>query len=547
MELLQYAKRVLRWWWLILLCTGIAGAASYVASSRLPPIYQTTTTLLVGQVFQKANPTGQDFYTLEQLAGSYAQIAVRQPILQAAIDDLGLNTSWQNLKWRVNAAPIPRTQLMAITVSDSSPERAVAIADEIAYQLILQSPSSPENLARQERSQFVQSQLDDLEARIDNAQARVKELEVELETAFSARQIQDLQSEIAGLEALINTWQANYSNLLDFLQGGDNPNYLTIIEPAQLPTTPVSPDVRLNVVLAAAVGFMLGVAGALVLEYIDDTVKSTEDLNGSLGVTALGGIARMKGKDYKGRLIISHDPFSPVLEAYRQIRTNIQFAAVDEPAKSILVTSPNPGEGKSLTAANLGIVMAQAGLKTIVVDSDLRIPALHKIFQVPNLDGLTDLLRSSQPELGDYLKDTGIENLQVITSGPLPPNSSEMLGSQRMIELIQRLEDKADLVIFDSPPVLAVTDAAVLSQRVDGVMLIIQAGRTRRDATRQAVKRLRQLGANVLGVVLNRITGRGAGYYYYYSHYTRSSARGLPEQVERVEQRRWWQRLPILK
>jgi len=525
---------------------AVAAAGSYVTSSRQPRIYQTSATLMVGQVFQETNPSGQDFYTLELLAESYSQIAVRQPILQATVDSLGLEMGWQDLKWRVSAAPLPRTQLLAIIVKDTSPERAVAIADEVAYQLVLQSPSSPENQARRERSQFVRSQLDDLEDRIDRAQLRVKELQAELETAFSAREIQDIQSEIAGLEALINNWQANYSDLLDFLQGGDNPNYLTLIEPAQLPTRPISPNVRLSVMLATAVGLMLALGAALVLEYIDDTVKSTEDLNASLGLTALGGVTRMKGKDYKGRLVISHDPFSPVLEGYRQIRTNIQFAAVDEPAKSILVTSPNPGEGKSLTAANLAIVMAQAGLKTIIVDSDLRIPVLHKIFQVPNLDGLTDLLRSSQPEVGDYLKDTGIENLQVITSGPLPPNSSEMLGSQRMIALIERLEDKADLVIFDSPPILAVTDAAVLSQRVDGVMLVIQAGRTRRDATREAVNRLRQLGARVLGVVLNRIPGRGAGYYYY-SHYTRSSARGLPEQVERVEQRRWWQRLPILK
>ena len=546
MEVLQYAKRVLRWWWLILLCMAVAAAGSYVTSSRQPRIYQTSATLMVGQVFQETNPSGQDFYTLELLAESYSQIAVRQPILQATVDSLGLEMGWQDLKWRVSAAPLPRTQLLAIIVKDTSPERAVAIADEVAYQLVLQSPSSPENQARRERSQFVRSQLDDLEDRIDRAQLRVKELQAELETAFSAREIQDIQSEIAGLEALINNWQANYSDLLDFLEGGDNPNYLTLIEPAQLPTRPISPNVRLSVMLATAVGLMLALGAALVLEYIDDTVKSTEDLNASLGLTALGGVTRMKGKDYKGRLVISHDPFSPVLEGYRQIRTNIQFAAVDEPAKSILVTSPNPGEGKSLTAANLAIVMAQAGLKTIIVDSDLRIPVLHKIFQVPNLDGLTDLLRSSQPEVGDYLKDTGIENLQVITSGPLPPNSSEMLGSQRMIALIERLEDKADLVIFDSPPILAVTDAAVLSQRVDGVMLVIQAGRTRRDATREAVNRLRQLGARVLGVVLNRIPGRGAGYYYY-SHYTRSSARGLPEQVERVEQRRWWQRLPILK
>ena len=548
MELLQYAKRVLRWWWLIGLCTVIAAGASYLASSRQPRIYQTTATLLVGQVLQRANPTGQDFFTVEQLAASYAQIAVRQPVLQGAIDSLGLEMNWQSLRWRVNASPIPRTQLLAITVNDTSPQRAVAIADEIAYQLILQSPSSPENQARQERSGFVQGQLDDLEARIETAQTRVQALEEELETAFSARQIQEIQSEIASLGSLINAWQANYSNLLTFLEGGESPNYLTIIEPAQLPTAAISPNVELNVALAAAVGFVLAVGAALVLEYIDDTLKSAEDVSNGLGLTVLGAINRMKDTDYKATLITSHGSFSPPVEAYRTLRTNIQFAVIDQPAKSLVVTGPTPGVGKSVTAANLGVIMAQADLKTIIVDTDLRIPSLHKIFQVSNLDGLTDLLRSPELEIGDeYLKDTGVENLRVITSGPLPPNSSEMLGSKRMAELIKRLENMADVVIFDSPPILPVTDAAVLAQRVDGVILVIESGRSRRDATRQAAERVSQAGANLLGVVINRVPRRRQAEYHYYDYYTRSSGRGVPEQAKRVRQRHWWQRLPGLK
>jgi non-specific protein-tyrosine kinase len=546
MELAQYVKRVLRWWWLLLICTCIAGAASYLATSRQPRIYQTTATLLVGQVIQQANPTGQDFSTVQQLAESYAQIAVRQPILQATIDSLGLTMSWQELKWRVYAAPLPRTQLLAIVVNDSSPERAVAIADEIAHQLILQSPTSPEKSSRQERGEFVQTQLNDLEARIETSRQRVKEQEAKLQTALSAREIQDLQSEISSLEALINNWQVNYSNLLSFLEGGESPNYLTIIEPAQLPTVPVSPNVQVNVLVAAAVGFVLALGGALALEYLDDTIKSPEDMTTSLGLTALGSISRMKGKNFKGKLIISHHPFSPVMEAFRLVRTNIQFTSVDRPAKSILVTSTNPGEGKSITAANLGVIMAQAGLRTIVVDSDLRLPVIHKVFQLPNSGGLTDLLRSTQVDFSDYLNDTGIENLQVITSGPLPPNSSEMLGSKRMAELIEHLEKMADIVIFDSPPVLAVTDASVLSQRVNGVVLVVDAGRTRRDASRQAIKRLHQVGANILGAVLNRVSNQGREDYYA-SYYSRSSERGLPEQVAAAKRPRWWQRLPILK
>jgi capsular exopolysaccharide synthesis family protein len=549
MDLSQYVKRVLRWWWLIMICTGLAAGTSYYVSSRQTPVYQTTATLMVGQVIYKTNPTGQDFLTVERLAESYAQVAVRQPILQAAVDSLDLQMSWQQLSGRVNAAPIAGTQLLAITVQDNVPQRAAALANEIAHQLTLQSPTSPENKVRQERSQFVKSQLDDLEARIEAAQTRIEELKVELDSAVSARQIQDLENEIANLETLVNDWQANYAELLNFLEGGDSPNYLAIIEPAQVPGVPVIPKVRTNVLLAAAAGFMVAVGAALLLEYIDNTVKSTQDLSASSGLTILGGVNRVRGKDYKGKLIISHRSFSPLSEAYRVIRTNIQFMAVDEPAKAILVTSPDVGEGKSVTVANLGVIMAQADLRTIIVDTDLRRPVMHKLFQVPNQEGLTDLLRSPGFEIGDQLKDTGVENLQVITSGPLPPNSSELLGSRRMAELIQQLEKIADVVLFDSPPVLAVTDAVVLASRVNGVVLVVEAGRTRRDTTHQAIERLQQVGANVLGGVLNRVPHKGGGYYHYpyYAHGGRREVDEYPVEQEQAEQRRWWQRLPILR
>ena len=540
---LQYLKGILRWWWLILLSTGIAAGASYYASLQQPKVYQTTTSLLVGQVIHKSNPTGQDFATLELLAESYAQMATRQPILQATIDSLGLQIDWGSLKGQVYAFTVPRTQLLGIAVQDTSPERAVAIADEIAYQLILQSPSSPENQARQERSRFVQAQLDDLETRIDTAKTRVRELEVELANAFSARQIQDLQTEISNLESLITNWQTNYSDLLDFLQGGDSPNYLTIIEPAQIPYFPISPNITLNVALAAAVGFALALGAALLLEYIDDTIKSPDDLNLSLNLTVLGAVSRMGGRNYRDKLITSLNPFSPVSESYRVLRTNLQFMTFDASIKSIMLTSPNPGEGKSVTAANLAVIVAQADLKTIIVDADLRRPTLHKIFEVRNLEGLTDLLRMPNANLENYIKDTGIENLQVITGGPLPPNPAEMLSSQRMVELIKRLKDIADVIIFDSPPVLAVTDAAVLSSRVDGVILVTHAKRTRRGAIKQSIQRLEHVGANILGCVLNQIPGGDK--YSQSSYYTR---RGQAlNQLDESGWQRLRQRLPVLK
>jgi non-specific protein-tyrosine kinase len=323
---------------------------------------------------------------------------------------------------------------------------------------------------------------------------------------------------------------------LGFLIGGDSPNFLTVIEPAQLPLQPVSPNVELNVALAALVGLVLAVGAALMLEYIDDTVKSTDDMSTSLKLTALGSVNRIKGKGYKDKLIAFHNPFSPLTEAYRGLRTNIQFMAVDQPAKSILITSSNPGEGKSVTAANLSIIMAQAFLKTILVDADLRQPNIHKFFGIPNKKGLTDLIRLPEIELEECLTDTGIENLQVLTSGSLPPNPAEILGSQRLVELLQYLEERADVIIFDSPPVMAVTDAVVLSSQVDGVILVVKAKRTRHNIAQEAIKRLQQVGANVMGGVLNQVPGRKQ---YNSSHYKYTDTA--------TTKRRWWQSLNVSK
>jgi len=538
LELEKYFKAILRWWWLILLSTIIAAAGSYYASSQQPHIYQTTTALMVGQVIQQADPSGSDFNTTELLAESYAQIAVRQPVLQAAVESLGLPIDWRVLRGKVYVSPIPRTQLLAVTVQDTVPQRAVTIADEIAYQIILQSPNSPENQARLDRSEFVQKELDDLEQRIETAKVRKGELETELAAALSASQIRDIETEVANLDSLINDWQRNYSDLLYFLQGGDSPNFLTIIEPAQLPRVPISPRVQMNVLLAAAVGFVLAVAAALLIEYIDDTIKPTDDLTSALGLTVLGSISKIGGKEDRDKLITLHSPFSPLSEAYRGVRTNIQFMAVDQPAKSVLITSPNPGEGKSITAANLAVTMAQAFLKTIVVDTDLRQPSMHRIFGLPNNQGTTNLIRSTELDINECLQDSGIENLQVLTSGSLPPNPAEILGSQRMTELLQQLEEMADVIVFDSPPVMAVTDATVLSNQVDGVILVLRAKRTRRDSARESIRRLQQVNANLLGSVLNHVPG-GKGYYQSYSVYTHSDSTAID--VGHTDQR-WWHR-----
>lgn len=542
MALGQYASTIWRWLWLIVLATVIAAASSYYASLSMAPIFQSSATLMVGQTaLQNPNITPQDIYLSEQLAQSYSQVATREPVLQAAVDGLGLDTSWAELRGRVNASLIQGTQLLQISVLDTSPERAAATADEIAHQLVQQSPTAPEEAQRKKHRAFVDQQIADLQAKIEAAQAQVADLEKQMGEAFSARQIQDLQGQINVLQNQINTWQANYAQLLNFTEGG-SANYLTIIETAEVPYAPVSPNTRMNVLLAAAVGCLLAVGAAFLLEYLDDTIKSPDDFASAAQLTPLGGITRMRGEGYDNKLVTARHPRSSISEAYRTLRTNIQYSTLDRPAKTLLVTSPGSLEGKSVTSANLAVAMAQAGLRTVLIDSDLRRPALHRVFRLPNRRGLTTaLLQDGEPTADGHLQATETENLRVLTSGPIPPNPSELLGSARMLALVERLARDNDMVIFDSPPVLAVTDATVLAARVDAVMLVTDAGRTRRDMAVRAKETLLKVGANVLGGVVNRLSARNGGYGYYYYYYS-SDGRG-ERQDKHNQQGHWWQRL----
>jgi len=204
-------------------------------------------------------------------------------------------------------------------------------------------------------------------------------------------------------------------------------------------------------------------------------------------------------------LITVADPRSPVSEAYRTLRTNLDFSSLDKPIKTMLLTSAGPEEGKSTVLANLAVTTAQTGRKVILVDCDLRRPTLHNIFNLKNDVGLTTMVVDDAAMESPPLQDTGVEGLQLVSSGPLPPNPSELLGSRRMEEIIAALLERADVVLFDAPPVVAVTDAAVLATKVDGVLLVINAGGTKRDYARAAKARLEKVNANLLGSVLNNV------------------------------------------
>ena len=221
-------------------------------------------------------------------------------------------------------------------------------------------------------------------------------------------------------------------------------------------------------------------------------------------------------------MIAIEKPRHPVVEAFRALRTNIKYASVDHPLRKILVTSADPEAGKTSVATNLAVVLAQGGSKVLLIDGDLRKPKVHHRLGNSNHHGFSDLFLEEEPDLGGMIQtDLNGENLSLLTSGKIPPNPAELLGSQKMLDFLKTLEEDYDYILLDSPPLMAVTDAAVLSQAVDGTLIVVKPGLTKMGALEGAVEQLRRVNAKILGIVLNEIPPRGSRYYYQgYQYYT---------------------------
>ena len=302
---------------------------------------------------------------------------------------------------------------------------------------------------------------------------------------------------------------------------------IRIIDKAEVPKTPVKPKKRLSIILAMIVGLFGGTGLAFFLEYLDNTIKTPDDLKQYLNIPDLGPVplfaAENKGNAGKDRtpdLIALHSPKSTASESYRGIRTNILFSTAESVPQIILVSSSGPREGKTITAGNIAITMAQAGSKIIILDCDMRRPEIHKLFGATRDRGMSNILVGID-NIGEIIQSTKIPNLDVITSGPIPPNPSEMLGSKRMESLLVALRKKYDHILIDSPPATAVTDAVVLSKSADGVIIVIRTGDMARQIVKNGIGQFNNVGAHIIGAVLNGIDLSSSKYSYYYYQYYR--------------------------
>jgi capsular exopolysaccharide synthesis family protein len=296
------------------------------------------------------------------------------------------------------------------------------------------------------------------------------------------------------------------------IMGVDN---VRIIDRAQIPINPVSPNIKLNIAIAGVLGLMLAIFLAFLFEFLDDTIRSATDIENHLKLSVIGTIPIID--KYESQLISITNPKSPISEAFRTLRTNIKFSAIDKEIKTIVVTSSVPEEGKSLVSNNLAWVIAQANLRVLLVDCDLRKPKVHRNFKLSNNQGLTNILIGEKNLFEVVNRYESLTNLHILTSGPIPPNPSEIIGSNRMKEFLKMAREDYDIVILDSSPIGLVTDSAVLSTISDALIYVTAIGQTKIDMAKSAKELLDLVDANVIGAVLNKIPVDGRSYYQYSS------------------------------
>ncbi len=326
-----------------------------------------------------------------------------------------------------------------------------------------------------------------------------------------------MQSDLTRTEKLCDSLDDRIKNLnVTENAGALNISILEVAHPADKPSKPQKARIM---AMALVLGIMLGIGLALLLDWTDQRLRSADEITAIMGVPVLGTVPSMKGAvdiTERGQKV-AKEPASAIAEAYKTIRTAVYFGVPAGEAKTVLITSPSAGDGKSTMATNLALAMAQAGQKCVVIDCDFRKPMLHQIFECKQKPGLSDVL-SGQAKLDDVLRDSSEANLKLIPSGPVPVNPSELLNSKACMELIKELAERFDRVIIDSPPVMPVTDARILGALCDITLLVLRADKSTRKASQQARDGLLSVGANILGVVVNDVHPR-KGYYGYYSSY----------------------------
>lgn len=510
LDLRQLTRIASRRWWIVALLMIIAGTSAYVSSARETPLYTASATLMLSPGLSSSINDYNAIITTQRMTESYQHMAMSQPMRDRVREVLGDKVPGTGY----TASVAPDSAIIRISVTGTDPEAVALVANTVVSEFQGFVSDYIAERAQSTRS-GMDAQIEALQLRQDVLDQQLLELRAREDAGNTEiqYQIDDLTAERANITRSIVTLQTN-AVTLDAQMAASSVR-IQPLNAAVPPGRPFSPQPQRSLMLGLFVGALLGAGVVAALEFLDNTVKPEVDVQGLAGASVLATVSELPRLEAGGHQVFTlSQPKSGAAEAMRLLRTNLEFASASRAIHSLTVTSPSPGEGKSTVSANLGTVMAQAGLLVVVIDADMRKPSQDRIFGIGNRHGLTTLLMHPELSWESVARKVALPGLLLIPSGPIPPNPSDLLRSDRFIRLIEVIKSDVDMVIIDSPPVLSASDSLIVARHTDGVVMVCHSSKTRTDALRHASHAIHQGDIRLIGVVLNRQKGQPAASYY---------------------------------
>ena len=508
-----------------------------IGSFIMRPVYRATVMLLVDSESPNVLTTtgmvelqSQNYFSYKEYYQSQAEILSSYGLAKKVFEEYSLGNLPEYRRAKepvkkflktVKVEPVRDTRLLKLNVDDKNPELAAKIANRMAELYVMRnlyyiSKSELLNLLKNEYLKLVSKTSEYAKIYKDGHPEMIK----------VKKEMDELIDRIDQEKKSV----CDYGNIEDYLKAGSNhplagfkANNVSIQDPAEKPVVPIRPKKSLNILIAIILGALGGAGLAFFFEYLDDNVKTLEDVEKVADWPFLGSIHDIDGnktlKEFEKDMLVNLMPRDPAAEVYRSIRTRVLFSTTEEhPIRSVVVTSPGPQEGKTTTLCNLGIAMAQNQKRVLLVDSDMRKPRLHEIFKKDSGVGLSNFL-SGQASLKDVIQETEVKNLYLVTGGVIPPDPSELLASNKTKEFIAKAREDFDFILFDSPPVTMLTDAVIISKMVDGTIIVIESGKTSRRILARIHRLFEDTKSRVIGMLLNKVSLNAANQYYYSYYY----------------------------
>jgi succinoglycan biosynthesis transport protein ExoP len=551
----KYAQLLRRWAWMLILLVATVSCITYFVARSQAPFYQSSAMVMINVATSSQDPY-TSVYLAQTFGESYSEIMTSRTVLDVVAQRLGLK---ELTAGSVQVKLIPNTQLISIAATDTNPEMAARIANTVIA-VFNEQDQSDQSIRYSTAKQNLKTQMDVLDQQIQTTSGGIALLEQEIQRINSSltnlqtpdnivrtqaeldqraaiiKQNQSTLQSKVGEQAQLQIDLQNFQNTRSTLEQSYESIRLAEIQvtsgvilkdPALPPDAPFKPQPLRSALLGGLVTVFLGIAIIYLIDFLDDTFKTPEDISRILDLPVVGMIGEMESlENGPGKVYVGENPRSPIAEAFRVLRTNLEYASVDQPLRTLMVTSVGPEEGKTTTAVNLAVIIAQGGKRVLLLDADLRRPNVHRLLQIQNHTGLSDLFLGSQSDVSKVCT-WGETRISVVTSGSIPPNPSEVLGSEKFKQILAKLEDDYGIVLLDSPPSI-VSDPVIISSKVDGVLLVIKPGSTKIGAAQVMLEQFQRAGARVVGVVLNPISrkrGNYGGKYQYYSKYYQSSSK----------------------